>query len=217
MPAMSEDVVFNGARFDVKRVELARSGEGGSGGGASVTREIVVPRDAVVVLPLVEPDKVVLIRNERFAVGETLWELPAGTLESGEEPAACAKRELEEETGYRCKAIEPITAFYSSPGFCTEKLHAFVATGLTESRQNLDETERIEPRVVELTEALAMVKDGRIEDAKTIATLLFHAAFGGGSTKLVQARKVSLSHRKFLPRLGTRNAYFGRKTRRGHR
>ena len=145
--------------------------------GGTQRREIAEVADAVVILPLMEDGRVVLIANERFAVNQTLWELPAGTLEPGEDPAACAARELAEETGYEAQRIERLTAFYPSPGFCTEKLHAYRATGLKHVGQSLDETERITPHVVALDEAYAMIHDGRIEDGKTIATLLYHHAF----------------------------------------
>ncbi|MEM8739758.1 MAG: NUDIX hydrolase [Planctomycetota bacterium] len=121
---------------------------------------------------------VVLIRNERFAVRETLWELPAGTVEAGESPDDCAPRELTEETGYRAARVEKLTAFFPTPGFCTELLHAYRAEGLTQVGQALDETERITAHVVPWGEALAMVRDGTIRDAKTVATLLFHETFG---------------------------------------
>jgi ADP-ribose pyrophosphatase len=120
---------------------------------------------------------VVLIRNERFAVGETLWELPAGTVETGESPDDCAPRELAEETGFACDKIEKLTDFFPTPGFCTERLHAYRARGLSYVGQDLDATEKITAEVVPWEQALAMVRGGDIRDAKTIATLLFHESF----------------------------------------
>ncbi len=180
------DLLHAGVRVNLRVRALPRAS------GGVQRREIAEVADAVVILPLIGVDElvadergadfrgpaVVLIRNERFAVKQTLWELPAGTLEPGEDPAACAARELAEETGYEAQRIERLTAFYPSPGFCTEKLHAYRATGLRHIGQSLDETERITPHVVPLAEAYEMVRDGRIEDAKTIATLLYHHAFG---------------------------------------
>ena len=169
-------LLHNGVRVNLRATERPRAS------GGTQRREVAEVADAVVVLPLIELDGhipgVVLIRNERFAVGRTLWELPAGTLEPGEDPATCAGRELAEETGYAADTIEPLTAFYPSPGFCTEKLFAFRATGLTHVGQSLDETERITPEPLPLSRAYDMIRDGVIEDAKTIATLLFHHTFG---------------------------------------
>ena len=183
-------VIHDGVRVTLKRAELRDPA------GEVHVREVVEAADAVVVLPLITAEEaraagvdlsagfgpepgVVLIRNERFAVRDTLWELPAGTVEKGESPDDCAPRELEEETGYRADRLEKLTAFFPTPGFCTEKLHAYRATGLREVGQRLDPTERIQVHVVAWAEALAMVRDGRIQDAKTVATLLFYAAFGG--------------------------------------
>jgi len=164
--------LHDGVRVNLLVTERARRS------GGVQRREIAEVADAVVILPLLEDAQVVLIQNERFAVGQTLWELPAGTLEPDEDPAACAARELAEETGYEAQQIERLTAFYPSPGFCTEKLHAYRATGLKHVGQSLEETERITTHVVALDEAYAMVREGRIEDAKTIAALLYHHAFG---------------------------------------
>ncbi|MFW6059574.1 MAG: NUDIX hydrolase [Phycisphaeraceae bacterium] len=163
--------VLAGVRFDVYALELARRG------GGSSRREVVVPADAVVVVPMLDDGRVALIRNERFAVGRSLLELPAGTLEEGEEPAACAARELTEETGYVAARVEALTSFYTSPGFCTERMHAYVATGLRFEGQSLDETERIEVEPMALDAALRAVREGEVEDAKTIAALLFYAQF----------------------------------------
>ncbi len=168
--------VFEGVRFDVYRVDLAGRG------GRTVRRETCVTRDAVVILPMLDEQTVVLIRNERFAVDQNLWELPAGTIEpgtggAGEKPLACAVRELTEETGYRAARIEPLAAFYPSPGICTELMHAFVAHDLTHVGQQLDENERITVEVTPLAQSIQMVRDNTIRDGKTIATLLYYHTF----------------------------------------
>ena len=167
--------VFHGVRFDIRAVEL-------SGRDGTTTRgEYIAHPGGVVVMPVLEDGRIVLIRNQRFPVGETLWELPAGTLELGEEPAVCAAREVEEETGYRAGEITPLTAFYSTPGFCDEKLHGFVARGLEPVGQSLDPTESIEVEAVSEAEALAMIRDGRLRDAKTICLLLYDSVFRRGA------------------------------------
>lgn len=164
--------VFQGVRFDVHAVEEAGRD------GRRHRREVVVHPGAVVVLPLADRHHVVMIRNERFAVGATLWELPAGTLERGEDPAVCAGRELLEETGYRAGLIVPLTNFYTSPGICTERMWAYLARDLVLRGQELDQTEKITVALLPLARAMRMMESGEIRDGKTIATLLFYHAFG---------------------------------------
>lgn len=164
-------ILFRGTRFDVQSIALKRRS------GGLMHREVVVPSNAVVVLPMLDDATVVLIRNERFAVGQTLWELPAGTLEDGENPALCAGRELLEETGYAAAEVQRLIEFYPTPGFCTELLTAYLARNLTFRGQDLDETERITTEAVPLNQSIQMVRDNRIRDAKTIATLLYYQTF----------------------------------------
>lgn len=164
-------LLLEGVRFDVYAVQLPGSQ------CRSVRRDVVAAPDAVVILPILDDENIVMIRNERFAVGQRLWELPAGTIESGEAPETCAARELIEEAGYKAKQVTPLTVFFPSPGICTERMHAYRATGLTHVGQSLDENERITPEVVAFDQALTMVRDGTIKDAKTIATLLYHHTF----------------------------------------
>ncbi|MEM8781436.1 MAG: NUDIX hydrolase [Planctomycetota bacterium] len=169
------ELIHAGTRVNLRVKRLARRS------GGELKREVAEVADAVVILPLIETEGspgVVLIRNERFAVGQTLWELPAGTLEAGEDPWDCAGRELEEETGYRAARVEPMVDFWASPGFSTERMHAFVATGLVKTQQSLDDTERIVPEVVAWDRALTMAKSGALGDAKTLAALLWWEAFG---------------------------------------
>ena len=165
--------VFSGVKFDVERRSVP------TGDGETVMREVVVHPGAVVVLPLLDDGRIVMIRNHRFAVGETLWELCAGTLEEGESPAQTAARELTEETGYRAERIEPLTTFYTTPGICTERMYAFLATGLTEVGQDLEEGERIEVELVTRERAMEMVASGEVRDGKTLAAMLFYHATSG--------------------------------------
>ncbi|MEM9417819.1 MAG: NUDIX hydrolase [Planctomycetota bacterium] len=176
------EIVHQGVRVTFRGIDLPKRG------GGTHRREIVEAADAVVVLPLIadgagegfdfEGPGVVLIRNERFAVKDTLWELPAGTVERGESPDDCAPRELIEETGYQAQRVEKLAEFFPTPGFCTELLHAYRAEGLTYVGQDLDETEIIIAQAVAWDEAMKMVRDNTIRDAKTIATLLYHQTFG---------------------------------------
>ncbi|MGI8981025.1 MAG: NUDIX hydrolase [Pirellulaceae bacterium] len=135
-------------------------------------REIVRHPGAVVVLPLLEDGRVCLIRNYRISVKQTLIELPAGTLEPGEEPIQNAERELMEETGYRAAKLQQLHAFYLSPGILDERMHLFLATGLTAGETAREAGEEIDNLVVPWEEAVQMAVDGRIHDAKSIVGLL---------------------------------------------
>ncbi|HEY1922114.1 MAG TPA: NUDIX hydrolase [Tepidisphaeraceae bacterium] len=139
-------------------------------------RELVVHPGAVVILPFLA-DKVLLIRNHRYAAGTTLIELPAGTLEKGEDPMNCAGRELLEETGYLAGRLKPLASFFSSPGVLTEKLYAFAAYDLEKKTAALEEDEEIEIMPASFDEAIEMIRTAQIIDAKTIATLLLFDKF----------------------------------------
>jgi ADP-ribose pyrophosphatase len=126
----------------------------------------------VVVVPLLDDGRVCLLRNFRLAVNASLIELPAGTLEPGERAEITAKRELAEETGYNAARLEPLAEMLMSPGILNERMHVFVATGLSAGAPAPEAGEEIETMLVTWNEALAMIDDGRIQDAKTIAALL---------------------------------------------
>jgi ADP-ribose pyrophosphatase len=138
------------------------------GDGKSHAHDVIIHPGAVVILPLIAPDRVCLIRNFRMAVNETLVELPAGTIDPDEDPLETAKRELIEETGYRAKHWKKLVAFYPSPGFVAEKMTIFLATGLTAGEATPMDDERIETRWYPRKELAAMIRAGKIEDAKTI-------------------------------------------------
>ena len=142
-------------------------------GGKSKTREIIRHPGACVIVPLLDDGRVCLIRNFRIAVNETLIELPAGTLEPPEPPHVTAERELIEETGYRAAKIEFLHAFFLSPGILDEKMHLYLATGLTAGETAREEGEEIENWLVPWTEAVGLVSGGQIQDAKTIVGLLW--------------------------------------------
>jgi ADP-ribose pyrophosphatase len=142
-------------------------------------REVCVHPGAVVILPFVDAEHILLIRNRRYAVGETLVELPAGTLERNEDPMNCAGRELIEETGYIAGRLKTLGDFFTSPGILSEKMYAFAAYDLTRAQQGaaLEEGEEIELAPANLDEAIDMIRYGQIKDAKTIATLLMYDRF----------------------------------------
>jgi ADP-ribose pyrophosphatase len=153
-------------RFRVESVQTAAAD------GTRRRREIVRHPGAVAILPVVDEDHVCLIRNFRVSVGRTLVEIPAGTLEPGEDPHAAARRELAEETGYRANRMEPLLACYLSPGILDERMHLFVATGLTPGSAAREPGEQIENLVATWAQALQLIEDGDIQDAKTIVGIL---------------------------------------------
>lgn len=139
--------------------------------GHNVRREIVEHPGAVVVVAEDADGRILFVRQHRHAAGKELLELPAGTLEAKEEPEACAQRELIEETGYAASVWRRLGAFYTAPGFCTEYMHVFAASGLEAATADQDEDESITLEPLTLDEALARIDGGEVEDAKTIAAI----------------------------------------------
>lgn len=130
--------------------------------------------------PVGEDPQVLLIRQYRYAAGGWLYEVPAGRLDPGEDPADCARRELEEETGCTAAGVEPLTTIFTTPGFCDERIHLFLATGLTRGEHRRERDEFLEVETVPLSRALTMIERGEIRDAKTVIALLFAAGFRAG-------------------------------------
>lgn len=138
--------------------------------GKQSKREIVKHPGAVAIIALTDDNKMVMVEQYRKALERTIVEIPAGKLEKGEAPASCARRELEEETGYVCESLELISSFYTSPGFSDEIIHVFLAKGLIkkENAAAMDEDEFVNLEELTLKEALQYVKEQKIYDAKTI-------------------------------------------------
>ncbi|MFN0099972.1 MAG: NUDIX hydrolase [Gemmatimonadaceae bacterium] len=124
------------------------------------------------------PDpQILLIKQYRYATGGTMWEIPAGRLEPGEAPITCAHRELLEETGCTATSMDPMTFLWTTPGFTDEKIHLFLASGLTRGATQHEADEFIEVVTIPLSEALDMIGSGKITDAKTLVALMFAAGF----------------------------------------
>jgi ADP-ribose pyrophosphatase len=137
--------------------------------GRTVVRQVVQHPGAVVIMPQLEDGRLVMIEQYRFAVGETLLEFPAGTLEPGEAPLECARRELIEETGYRAEHWRALGVTYPSPGYCDEQQHLFMATGLVPEHAAGDEDEILEVKRLTVQEVERAIADGTLVDAKSIA------------------------------------------------
>lgn len=150
--------------------------------GSEMLLEMVRHRGASAIVPLLsDPDaedpSILLIRQYRYATNGTIWEIPAGVLDPGEEPIDCARRELLEEVGAEAKNIEHLTTIYTTPGFTDEQIHIFLATGLTigDTAHELDEFIEVEARPI--SKILEMIRDGELIDSKSIAALLYVAGF----------------------------------------
>ncbi len=159
-------VIYQGRKIDLalQTVVLAD--------GSTADREVVLHRGAVALVPLVDAEHLCLIRNERYSVGKTLLEVPAGTIDPGESPDDTAVRELAEETGYRAGKIVRVSEWYVSPGVMNERMYLYVCDDLQPGPTETQADERLEPVIVSWNEALAMVHDGRIEEAKKLLAIL---------------------------------------------
>ncbi|MDX2115067.1 MAG: NUDIX hydrolase [Planctomycetota bacterium] len=164
-------VLHRGKKFDLEMVSFrGRSGE-------TVEREVVRHGGAACILPLLPAEegggvaRIVMVRVFRVSLGAEHLELPAGTMDKGEEPARCAARELEEETGYRAGELVSLGWFHTTPGMTDERMHAFVARGLEYKGQDLEEDEALAVAEIEVPKVLGMLDRGEITDGKTIATL----------------------------------------------
>jgi len=175
MTLLSSDRRYAGRRISLD-LDTVRFPDGSTG-----TLEMVRHPGASAVVPLLDPleapdPRLILIRQFRHAAGGWLWEIPAGTLDAGETPAACARRELREEAGCEAASLEPLTTVYTTPGFTDERIHLFAATGLTRVASAPEADEFLE--VVELpwSEVWRMIRAGEVCDAKTLVALLYARA-----------------------------------------
>ncbi len=141
--------------------------------GRETTLEVVRHQPSVILIPMPDPDHVVLVRQYRYAIGHWIWELPAGTLEPGEDMETAARRECEEEVGLSPARLEQVGAFYPTPGYCDELMVFFRLTGLgaPHTPAHQDDDEVLEPRTFTLDEARRMVAAGGVMDMKTVLGL----------------------------------------------
>lgn len=165
---ISSQKVFSGRVFNVT-VDTVREGE------LTYQREVVHHHGSAVILPLFDDGTVALVRQYRHPAVRYLLEAPAGTLDEGERPEDGAARELREELGLVAGRLEKLSEFFVSPGFCEEKMWVFLATELTEGRQQPDEDEVLEVVRLPIAEALEMISSSEIQDAKTIIALILAA------------------------------------------
>lgn len=165
---LSKEQIYSGKIIDlyVEEVELPNKKTG--------KREIVKHPGAVAVLAVTNEGKILMVEQFRKPLEKTIIEIPAGKLEKGEDPLACAKRELMEETGYSCESMESIGSFYTSPGFADELIHLYYTDTLVkQGEQMTDDDEFLNVLEVSVREAKEMMKDERIHDAKTAYSVMY--------------------------------------------
>ena len=171
---LSSETVFSGPLFRVTRDKLIEPG------GKEAMRDVVRHNGSAVVLAIDNSKNkkdpwIVMERQYRHAANRFMWEVPAGKLDPGEDPLGGAKRELEEETGYRAKKWTELLEYYASPGFLGESMKVFLAEGLIPGDSRPEEDELIEMRLVKLSELLKSIEKGGIIDGKTLSSVLFYA------------------------------------------
>jgi len=168
---VSSKTLYRGKLLDLRLDEVLLSS------GRRVRREIVVHPGASAILPIIEPGKILMVRQYRHPVGEVLLEIPAGTLRPGEDPMACAARELEEETGYRAENLTHLATIYPAPGYSSEILHIYLARDLRRGVQAPEMDEDISVMEMSVDQVLDGIRDGRIRDSKTIVAILYYLFF----------------------------------------
>jgi ADP-ribose pyrophosphatase len=166
---VKNEKLYNGKVFNLVVDQIEYSS------GSRAIREVAEHPGGAVALAIFPDERIILVKQFRYPMGKFLYELPAGKLDAGEDPAVCAERELTEETGYMAKNWKKLTAIYTSPGFCTEQLHIFLATELSRSEkgQKLEEGEQsLTVEIVPLSRTIQMIERQEIVDAKTICGVL---------------------------------------------
>jgi len=169
---LNSKTIYRGKVVDLKVEQVIEPGD------ARTTREVVCHAGSVVVVARLPDGRLILVRQYRHAVKETLWELVAGGMERGETPRQGARRELLEETGYRARVLKPLLEFYPSPGILSEKMHLVEASDLTPSKGQPDDDERIEVGFFTVSKVMEMIRNNEIRDGKTLVGILL--LFGDG-------------------------------------
>ncbi len=168
---VSSELIFKGRVMEIYRDHIVEPS------GIRAMREWVKHPGSVVVLPVFPDGRILLIRQYRYAAAQEMWELVAGHKERNEDFETGAHRELEEESGYTAKRMTKLLEFFPSPGFLSEKMVVFLAQGLTKGKSRQEEDEKIDQRIVTLTQAEDWIRIGKIRDAKTVSGILFYSKF----------------------------------------
>lgn len=171
---LDSQLIFDGKviRITLDKVRLEN--------GDTSMREVVHHHGGACIMPVTDKDEIYMVRQFRYALGEELWELPAGKLEAGEDPFEAAKRELEEECGLTADEYTSLGCLYPTVGYDSEKIYIWIARGLHSSHQHLDVDEFLDVHKVPFQQALQMVLDNTIRDSKTVAGILRYALMRRG-------------------------------------
>lgn len=169
---LSQETIYHGSLIDLKKEQVRLPN------GKETTREVVVHPQVVVILPVLDDGRLVMIRQYRDAIRKETLEIPAGGIDDGENPEQAVRREMKEETGYSVGSLEPIVSFYSSPGFTTEYMHLFICRDLQPGTPT-EENDQIEVVPMALHDAMSEVWNGKVQDAKTILSLALYRLRSG--------------------------------------
>lgn len=169
---LSSEVLYRGKWMSIRSVVVETPS------GRRGYRTIVEHSGSVAVVPVLDEGRLLMIKQFRLAAGETIWEIPAGHIEEGEDAEACAKRELEEETGFRAGSVERLFEAYLSPGSSTELMRFYLATGLERTKQMTEDDEIIRVEAVEVDRVMRMIASNEIRDAKSIAAVAYLHSLG---------------------------------------
>ena len=165
IPRNSKEI-YKGKIISLRRDEVTVSN------GNKTIREVVDHPGAVAIVPITNDEKILLVRQYRYAAQKFLLEIPAGTLEIGEDPRVAAIRELREETGFSANILKDLTGFWTAPGFCTEFIHGYIARELQEDPLSPDDDEFFEIEEIRIDDVKDLIRRGQIQDAKSISCLL---------------------------------------------
>lgn len=180
---LKSEVVYDGPVFGVRRDQVLEPN------GVHTMREVITHSGSVVVLPVLDDGRIVLVRQYRHATRQYLWELVAGRIEAGEAIRAGAARELAEETGYRAKKLTVFLDFWPTPGFLEERMYILLAEGLTAGEARPEEDEKIEAKAYTRQQLDKMIAGRKLHDAKTIASLLFYFSYLAPKPRTVPPRR----------------------------